>query len=429
MVDQAPGWLRGGNTRHARNLRLMHDAPAWYVPGVYREVEFRDDLNRVAGDGVDAALAARLVRGSAEIASWLAANGVRFQRPGSGVLPRSRRTAFFAGGGKAATEALYETARAIGVAIVHDAEACGFRFAGDRIVAVDVARREAIERIVAKAVVACAGGHQANLAWLREGYGAAADSIVVRGTPYASGGVLRLLIDAGARAVGDPARAHIVAVDARGPKVDGGIVTRLECIPYGIVVDRNGRRFCDEGGDTRRTHYAKWGERLMQTPGQIAYAILDAAGLRRAAPTALLPVRANSICDLAKVLGLDAAALTNTVLAFNAAVRPGYPSQTQAWRTDELNPPKTAEATPIAVPPFAAFPLRPGITFTHFGVAVDPMLRVVMCDGAEVANMFAAGMIMAANVLPRGYLAGLAVTLCAVFGRASGEEAARHAAG
>jgi tricarballylate dehydrogenase len=429
MVDQAPGWMRGGNTRHARNLRVMHDAPAWCAPGVYCEGEFLEDLHRVAGAGVDAALAVRLVRGSAGIAAWLAANGVRFQRPGSGVLPLSRRTAFFAGGGKSAMDGLYETARSIGVLIAHDAEACGFQFDQGRVLAVDIARGGAIDRIVARAVVACAGGHQANLRWLREGFGAAADSILVRGAPYASGRVLGLLIDAGAGSVGDLARAHIVAVDARSPKFDGGIVTRLECIPYGIVVDRSGRRFCDEGGDTRRTHYAKWGERLLHAPGQIAFAILDAEGLARAAPTALPPVAAGDVGALAEALGLDSAALTSTVRAFNAAVRTADPGKMHAWRTDGLNPPKSAQATPIAIPPFAGFPLRPGITFTHFGVAVDPTLRVVMRDGSDIANLFAAGMIMAANVLPRGYLAGLAVTLCAVFGRLAGEEAARHASG
>ncbi len=430
MVDQAPGWMRGGNTRHARNLRIAHDAPAWYAPGVYRAEEFLDELRRVAGDGVDAALAARLAHGSADIAPWLAANGVRFQRPGGGVLPRSRRTAFFAGGGKAAINRLYETAASIGVVVFHDAEACGLQFAGGRVGAVEIARGGAIERIAARTVVACAGAHQGNLAWLRADFGAAAESIFIRGTPYASGRVLRLLIEAGVRTVGDPGRAHIVAVDGRGPKVDGGIVTRLECIPYGIVVDRSGRRFCDEGGDTRRTHYAKWGERVLHAPGQIAYAILDAAGLRRAAPTALPPAGAGTIGGLAEALALDAAALTSTVQTYNAAVlRPADPAQTAKWRTAGLDPPKSAEAAPIAVPPFAGFPLRPGITFTHFGVAVDPALRVEMRDGRAVPNMFAAGMIMAANVLPRGYLAGLGVSLCAVFGRLAGEEAARHAGG
>jgi tricarballylate dehydrogenase len=429
MVDQAPAWLRGGNTRHARNLRISHDAPAWYARDVYREAEFLDDLHRVAGGGVDAELAARLVRGSSEIAPWLALNGVRFQRPGSGVQPPSRRTAFFAGGGKTATDALYGTAQAIGVVIAHDAEACGLCLDGGRIVAVDVDRGDVVQRIAARAVVACAGGHQANLAMLREGYGAAADSIVVRGAPYASGRVLRLLIDAGADAVGDLAQAHLVAVDARGPKIDGGIVTRLKCIPYGIVVDQAGRRFCDEGSDIERTHYAKWGERLIKAPGQVAFAILDAAGLRRAAPTALPPVGADSIEGLAEALQLDPAALTRTVLDFNAATGSADPGETRAWRTEGLDPPKSAEATPIAAPPFAGFPLRPGITFTHFGVAVDPMLRIAMRDGSVVVNLLAAGMIMSANVLPRGYLAGLAVTLCAVFGRLAGEEAARYASG
>ena len=113
----------------------------------------------------------------------------------------------------------------------------------------------------------CTGGHQANLDWLRESFGPAADGFMIRGTPYDTGTVLRLLLDAGAKPVGDPARAHMVAVDARGPKFDGGIVTRITAIPHGIVVDRDGRRFHDEGEDARKTHFARWGARIADCPG------------------------------------------------------------------------------------------------------------------------------------------------------------------
>jgi tricarballylate dehydrogenase len=250
---------------------------------------------------------------------------------------------------------------------------------------------------------------------------------VVRGIGNVQGRLLRAMIEADAISVGDSGRGHIVAVDARGPDVDGGIVTRLECIPYGIVVDRDARRFADEGGDTRRTHYARWGERVLAAPGQIAYAILDADGILRATPTAFPPIRADTVGDLAIKLGLDAETLIATMRAYNAAIVPSDPSTPAAWRTSGLAPEKSSQALPIAQSPFAAFPLRPGITFTHYGVAVDATMRVRRSNGVTFSNLFACGMIMAANVLPRGYLAGLGVTLGAVFGRLAGEEAARHA--
>src|ERR1700680_2540664 len=319
LVEQAPATLRGGNTRHARNFRLMHDRPEWYVPDTYGEDAFLRDLLRVTRGATDQPLARALIRGSATIAAWLDGNGVRLQNPASGAMPYSKRTAFFLGGGKAMINALYATAAKLGVGIGYDSEVVALSFDDDRSCEADIVRGGSIERVAAKTMVLCAGGHQANLDWLRESFGAAADNFMIRGTPYVTGSVLRLLLDAGVRPVGDPARCHMVAVDARGPKFDGGIVTRITAIPHGIVVDRDGRRFHDEGEDARKTHYARWGARIADCPSQIAYLILDARGFGRALPTALPPIRADTVAALATALGLDPAALETTVGDFNAA--------------------------------------------------------------------------------------------------------------
>jgi tricarballylate dehydrogenase len=427
IVEQAPASLRGGNTRHARNFRLMHDRPEWYVPDVYGEDAFFEDLLHVTHGATHEPLARTLIRGSATIASWLGGNGVRLQDPASGTMPYSRRTAFFLGGGKAMVNALYTTAAKLGVVIGYDSEVVALRFDDDGSCEADVLHYGRVERIVAKAMVLCAGGHQANLDWLRESFGAAADGFVIRGTPYGRGAVLRMLLDAGVRPVGDPARCHMVAVDARGPKFDGGIVTRITAIPHGIVVNRDGKRFHDEGEDARKTHYAQWGARIAECPGQIAYLILDADGVSRALPTALPPIRADSIAALAVATGLDPAALETTVRDFNAAISIADDGPLRERHTTGLSPPKSAAAVALKAAPFAAYPVRPGVTFTHFGVAVDDQMRVVRTLGSPTNHVFAAGMIMAANVLGEGYLAGLGVTLSAVSGRLAGEEAARQA--
>jgi tricarballylate dehydrogenase len=428
MVEQAPAAMRGGNTRHARNFRLMHDAATWYVPDSYGEDAFLNDLRRVTHGAFDEKLARILIRGSAEIAPWLQQNGVQLQDPTTGVMPYSKRTAFFLGGGKAAINALYATAVRIGVIISYDSEVVALQFGDDHCEA-DCLHDGTIERVVAKAIVVCSGGHQADRNWLRQDFGAVADGLVNRGSPYVNGRILGLLLDAGAKPVGDPAQCHLVAVDARGPDCDGGIVTRITGIPYGIVVDRDAKRFHDEGEDARKTHYARWGTRIAQCPGQTAALILDANGLARAAPTALPPIRAATIAELAMQLDLDPAALTATVRDYNAAIAACADGSPAVHYTEALTPPKSHGATALITPPFAAYPLRPGITFTHFGVTVDEEMRAVRTDGGVIGNVYAAGMIMAANVLGRGYLAGLGVTLSAVFGRFAGEEAARHAAG
>lgn len=427
LVEQAPATLRGGNTRHARNFRLMHHQPEWYVPDAYGEDAFFKDLVRVTHGATDEPLARLLIRGSATIAQWLDGNGVRLQNPAGGAMPYSKRTAFFLGGGKAMTNALYATAAKLGVAIGYDSEVVALALDDGRDCEADIVRDGGIERIASKTMVLCSGGHQANLAWLRESFGAAADGFMIRGTPYVTGTVLRLLLDAGVKPVGDPSRCHMVAVDARGPKFDGGIVTRITAIPHGIVVDRDGKRFHDEGEDARKTHYARWGARIADCTGQTAYLIMDAEGLNRALPTALPPIRAGTVAALATALGLDPAALETTMRDFNAATDPADDLPLSERCTTRLTPPKSHFAVPLAVPPFAAYPLRPGVTFTHFGVAVDDHMRVVKNDDRPASNVFAAGMIMAANVLGDGYLAGLGVTLSTVFGRLAGEEAARQA--
>jgi tricarballylate dehydrogenase len=427
LIEQAPRALRGGNTRHARNFRLAHDGPTPCVPGEYGEEAFFRDLVRVTRGATDERLARLLIRGSATIAAWLEGNGVHLQERRHGRLPYSRRTAFFLGGGKAMVNALYATAAGLGVAIDYDSEVVGLDFDDDRACAVSIHHDRAIERVGAGAVVACAGGHQANLDWLRRDIGAAADGFMVRGTPYATGSVLRLLLDAGVKPAGNPCRCHLVAVDARGPEFDGGIVTRITAIPHGIVVDRNGLRFHDEREDVGRTHYARWGARIAERPDQIAFLIMDANGLARALPTALLPVQADSVAMLAAKLQLDPIALQGTVRSFNHAVTTRGEFSPIDCRTIGTVVRTSHAAAPLVVAPFACYPLRPGITFTHFGVAVDDRMRVVRNDGSAADGMFAAGMIMAANVLGEGYLAGLGVTMTTVFGRLAGEAAAQHA--
>ena len=154
-------------------------------------------------------------------------------------MPYSRRTAFFLGGGKAMVNALYATAIKLGVSIGYDSEVVALGFGSQAHCTADIRHDGQTQRAIAKTLVVCTGGHQASFDWLRQSFGAAADNFMIRGTPHDTGSVLRLLLNAGAKPVGDPRRAHMVAVDARGPKFDGGIVTRITAIPHGIVVDRS----------------------------------------------------------------------------------------------------------------------------------------------------------------------------------------------
>src|SRR5438445_21027 len=281
----------------------------------------------------------------------------------------------------------------------------------------------------AKALVAASGGFESNLEWLEEVWGEAARNFIIRGTPYNKGKLLKLLMGQGAESVGDPKQCHAVAVDARAPKFDGGIVTRHDSVVFGIVVNKNAARFYDEGEDIWPKRYAIWGRLVAAQPDQIAYIIFDSTVLNRSMPTLFPPIKAGSIAELAGQLGLDPSALEKTVTDFNAAVQPGTFDHTilDDCRTEGLTPPKTHWARPIETPPYLAYPVRPGITFTYLGTRVNKEARMLMAGGKPSANMFAAGEIMAGNVLGKGYAAGIGMTIGSVFGRIAGREAAKHA--
>jgi tricarballylate dehydrogenase len=278
-------------------------------------------------------------------------------------------------------------------------------------------------------LIAAAGGFEANIEWLKEGWGEIAENFLIRGSPNNRGTVLKMLLNAGVQPVGDPTQCHAVAIDARAPKFDGGIITRLDCVVFGIVVNNRCERFYDEGEDIWPKRYAIWGRLVAAQPDQIAYIIFDAPSLNLFMPSLYPPIRADSIAGLAGRLELDAGALEKTVEEFNAAVQPGTFDHTilDDCRTEGLEPPKSHWARRIETAPFYAYPVRPGITFTYLGTRVNKEARMIMADGKPAANMFAAGEIMAGNVLGRGYAAGIGMTIGSVFGRIAGREAARHA--
>ncbi|MBB4267139.1 FAD-dependent tricarballylate dehydrogenase TcuA [Roseospira visakhapatnamensis] len=395
LLDQAPEALRGGNTRHARNMRVAHDGPSPLVADAYPEAEFRTDLRRVGGDTLDEALAARLVADSVDLPAWLAAQGVAFQPRAGGMLPYSRRTVFLLGGGTAMVNALVRTAARLGVVVRHGVTVADVDPGGG----VTITRDGATRRIATGAVVVATGGFQANRGWLRETFGPAADGFVNRGTPHADGRLLRALLDQGAMPVGDAARGHLVAVDARSPADDGGIVTRAEGMTDGLVLDRDGRPLVDPAAERGSPRYANWGRLVAEAPGQIAHVILDAAGLARLGPRVYPPVRTLDTLALAACLGLDAGRLAGTLACHG----------------------------PGGGPPWFTLSLRPGLTFTGLGVRVDDRARVLDGRGRPWPGVFAAGMIMAPALLGGRYLSGTALTVSAVFGRRAGEEAARHA--
>ncbi len=395
----------------------------------YGEDEYWTDLVRVTGGRTDERLARIAIRSSAGSKDWMKEHGARFQPALGGTMQLDRTNAFFLGGGKTLLNAYYEAAAGRGIAILYDAEVIALNLEGDVFRSATALVNGTPKEFSAKAAVFAAGGFEANVEWLKEAWGEAADNFLIRGTPFNKGRVLKLLLEAGAAPVGDSRQCHAVAIDARAPKFDGGIVTRLDCLPLGIVVNRDGVRFYDEGEDLWPKRYAIWGRLVAEQPGQIAWSIIDSKVIGRFMPSVFPPVQAGSMRELAVACGLPCEVLENTVRCFNQSVRPGRFDHTvlDDCRTEGITPPKSHWAQALDTPPFFAYPLRPGITFTYLGVKVNESAKVVMQDGTEGQNMFAAGELMAGNILGQGYLAGFGMTIGTVFGRIAGSEAARAA--
>jgi tricarballylate dehydrogenase len=429
VLEGAPKFYRGGNTRHTRNMRCAHDAATEILTGPYTEEELWQDLLVVTGGQTDEELAKFMIRESKDILGWVVEQGVRWQPSLGGTLSLGRTNSFFLGGGRAMLNALYLTAEKLGVDILYDAEVLDLEIDNGMFLSAALKQGDGRADVRASALVAAAGGFEANIEWLREYWGEAADNFLIRGTPYNRGSILKMLLAKGVQEIGDPTQCHAVAIDARAPKFDGGIITRHDSVVFGIVVNNHAQRFYDEGEDIWPKRYAIWGRLVAAQPDQIAYIIFDSTVVTSFMPTLFPPIAGESIAELAAKLELDPAALEKTVADFNAAVQPGTFDHTilDDCRTEGVTPAKTHWARRIETAPYLAYPVRPGITFTYLGTRVNKQSRMLMKDGKPAANMFAAGEIMAGNVLGKGYAAGIGMTIGSVFGRVAGREAAKNA--
>jgi tricarballylate dehydrogenase len=432
MLEAAPKAWRGGNSMHVRNLRCMHDAPQDVLLEAYPEEEFWQDLLKVTGGRTNEALARRVIRDSATCRPWMRRHGVHFQPALSGALHVSRTNAFFMGGGKALVNAYYRSAEALGVQVRYDTPVTDIELDDGRFVAVHAGH----ERITARSCVLACGGFESNREWMREAWGRnergewPADNFLIRGTRYNTGVVLQRMMALGADHLGDPSQSHCVAIDARAPLYDGGICTRIDCVSLGVVVNREARRFYDEGEDFWPKRYAIWGRLVAQQPGQIAWSIIDSKAIGRFMPPVFPGTRASSLPELARAIGLDERVFMQTLNDYNDACRPGHFDHTRLddCRTEGLTPAKTHWALPIERPPFFAYAVRPGVTFTYLSLLTDETAAVHF-GGRPSPNLFVAGEMMAGNVLGQGYTAGVGMSIGTAFGRIAGTQAARAALG
>lgn len=427
LIEKSPEIYRGGNSKYTRDIRCGREGTE--PSNRYSEDEFLDDLLRVTNKDTNFDLAKLTIKESFNIPDWMGKHGVKWQPALRGTLHLGRTNRFFIGGGKALINAYYDFAAKQKVNVMYDSTVTELKFQDSEFQSLTIASNGEKREFQAKSLVVASGGFEANVPWLKEYWGDRASNFIIRGCKFNDGHILRILLDHGAMPFGSPKDFHAVAVDARSPKFDGGIVTRIDSLPFGIVVNIHGERFYDEGEDLWPKRYAIWGKLIAEQPNQMAYSIVDSTVVGNFLPPMYGAFQSDSIEELGKQIKIDFESLKDTIKNYNDHVARGKkydPSLLDECGTIGITPPKTHWALPLESPPFYAYPLSPGITFTYHGVKVNQRARVISTEGTPLRNVYAAGEIMAGNILTRGYLAGFGLTIGTTFGRIAGEEAANH---
>ena len=419
VLERAPEADCGGNSRWSpSNIRML--SPEAMEPG------FVDQVLAQSGGKADRRYFERLAAEAPATARWLQGLGVAFHTPPY-YLAKGPARIQPVGAIGVLYEALWRAAKAAGVEFLYERELRRLLTEDGRITGVETGPDGAVLR--ADAVVLACGGFEGNGAMLREHFGPGGESLrpISPGTSFDDGSGIHAALQAGARRAGDWSGMHIEPVDARS-RASAPVVL---VYPYGIVVDRNGRRFFDEGAGLMHETWEKFARDIhFSLPGRTAYAILDAAlldipGYERAIRSELPPLRADSIAALAAQLSIPAAALLETVGAYNAACT-GDPARFDETRKDGLStaaglsPPKSNWARPLARAPFLAWPLAGAIAYTFGGIATDADARV-LGNAGPIRGLYAAGEIT-------GHFHGSAPNAVAmlralVFGRIAGRGA------
>jgi tricarballylate dehydrogenase len=457
VLEKAAYADRGGNSRFTGGIvRFAHGGLQNITPLVpdlteaeiarlevepYSAETYIDDIMRLSEGKADPVLTRVLVHNSYQTVRWMQSLGVGFElyqtavRQGGRIYFPAGAVIQFWSGGPGLTHRLFRAAEGRGIDVVYDAPVIDLlTAAGGRIQGVRAQTPEGIMDIHAGAVILACGGFEASDERRARYLGAEWEKVHVRGTRHNTGELLDRLEAMGALMGGHLDGAHAVPVDAGSPEVGdlnlGDLTARLS-YPLGIMVNRDARRFTDEGVDFKSYSYTVMGPTILRQPGGIAYQIFDQQTVERLEArygSGSPPAIADTIEALAETLGLNPEALVRTVQAYNGAVQDGTfnPAIKDGKRTQGIEPAKTNWALRLDKPPFVAYGVRCGITFTYGGVMVNEVGEVMHRNGAPISGLYAAGEITG-GIFYHNYPSGSGLMLGAVFGRIAGTGAAAFA--
>lgn len=461
VLERAPQDEAGGNSRFTAGAMkcvydgvddlkaLMPDLTEAEIAmtdfGVHPEQRFYDDMWRETQYRADPDLVEVLVTRNRDTLRWMTTKGVRF-------LPMFGRQAFkvngrfkfwggltveASGGGPGLVESLTRAAERNDVTIAYSTRALSLIADDEGVKGVRVRHEGKTTDIMAPTVILAAGGFEANAEWRTRYLGPGWELAKVRGSRFNTGDGIRMALDIGAMPTGNWSGCHAVGWDRNAPEFGDLVVGdnfQKHSYPFSIMLNANGERFVDEGADVFSYTYAKYGRVVLGQPGQFAWQIYDRKGLPFLRDEyrfrGMTKVTANTLEELvAKLEDVDGERALRTIREFNAAVRtdvPFDPNQKDGRSTTGLAIPKSNWANPIEEPPFEAYAVTCGITFTFGGVKIDTEARVIDTDGRAIPGLYAAGE-MVGGLFYFNYPSGSGLTSGAVFGRIAGAQAAQFA--
>ncbi|HUE46491.1 MAG TPA: FAD-dependent tricarballylate dehydrogenase TcuA [Aestuariivirgaceae bacterium] len=461
VLERAPEEESGGNSRFTAGLfrvayggvddlrRVMPDLTAQEVArtdfGAYTEEHFLDDMARITEYRCDPDLTEILVKRSLSTVDWMRTKGVRFTaawgRQAFNIAGRFKfwggLTVEAVGGGPGLVESLTNAARKNGVEIRYGARVASLLSDDDGVRGVRVRHCGRTRELQCQSVVLAAGGFQANPEMRARYLGPGWELAKVRGTRYNTGDVILMALDMGAAAAGNWSGCHAVAWERNAPEFGDlavGDQFQKHSYPWGVYLNAHGKRFLDEGADFRNYTYAKYGREILAQPGQFAWQIFDAKVRGQLRDEYRIRQVTKVVADtleelVSKLEDVNREAALRELQEYNAAVRqdiPFNPNVKDGRRTEGLSIPKSNWANTLDTPPFEAYAVTCGITFTFGGLRISTDAQVIDSDGNAIPGLYAAGELVG-GIFYFNYPGGTGLTNGAVFGRIAGANAGSSA--
>jgi tricarballylate dehydrogenase len=461
VLERAPEEEAGGNSRFTAGLmrivyngvddlrkliELSDDEVARTDFGAYTAEQFIDDMARVTEYRCDPDLTELLVKESYPAVLWMRHKGVRFTAAwGRQAFSIGGRFKFWGGlaleavgGGPGLVESLTRIARKNDIEIWYGARAVSLVADDSGVHGVVVKHEGKTKTVSSRSVVLAAGGFQANTEWRTRYMGPGWELAKVRGTRFNTGDAIRMALEVGAAAHGNWSGCHAVAWDRNAPETGDlavGDGFQKHSYPWGVYINADGKRFVDEGADFRNYTYAKYGRVILQQPKQFAWQLFDAKVKQQLRDEykirQVTKVTGNTLEELvSKLEDTDQKAALETLKKYNAAVRteiPFNPNVKDGRRTEGLEVNKTNWANTLDTPPFEAYAVTCGITFSFGGLRINNHAQVLSSDGPAIPSLYAAGELVG-GIFWFNYPGGSGLTNGSVFGRIAGENAGKAAA-